>query len=605
MALNKKANPISRMSQQISLQLDKHRFHLSHPDALIQLTFLGLLTGVLAGGVIVLFRMLVEESQSVFLPGNSENFEALSIPARFLFPVTGSLIIAVGFHYYAKGIHVLSVARVIERMALHQGYLTLRGFFLQFFGAAVAIISGHSVGREGPNVFLGAASGSLLGQFLTLPNNSIRTLVGCGTAAGIAASFDTPLAGVMFALEVVMMEYTLATFLPIIFAAGSATMISIFAFGSEPAFVIPHIQQGALVELPLVVLLGLLAGTMSALFIHLLQTVAHKSKSFGFSSRLMLAGVIVGLIAAMMPGVMGIGYDTVSQMLAGEIALNLLLLLLLFKLLATAASIGLGIPGGVIGPALFLGACLGGSFGIIVNLLFPQLQTDAAFYSLLGMGAVMGASLQAPLAALTAMMELTHSPQIIMPGMIAIVVANLTASEVFRKKSLFLSVLEASEVDVYTNPITQTLRRIGVASVMDKSIVQVDQFIDPEKINSLFVENTKWLLIVEKKEPHSQSNEQLKKQLMPAIDLFKYTELRKEESIEEKLLKKDLDLFEIPAQRMDITSIHLQATLEEALNKLDEHNLNVLYVNRMNTPGIAHLYGVLSRAQIESVYQVK
>ena len=605
MASNKKANPILRMSQQISLQLDKHRFHLSRPDALIQITFLGLLTGILAGGVIVLFRMLVEESQSVLLSGKSENFETLSMQARFLFPVAGSLIIAVGFYFYAKGIHVLSVPRVIERMAFHQGYLTLRSFFLQFFGAAVAIISGHSVGREGPNVFLGAASGSLLGQFLTLPNNSIRTLVGCGTAAGIAASFDTPLAGVMFALEVVMMEYTLATFLPIIFAAGSATMISIFVFGNEPAFVIPHIHQGALVELPLVILLGLLAGTLSALFIHLLQTVAHKSKSFGFSSRLMLAGIIVGLIAAVMPGVMGIGYDTVSQMLAGEIALNILLLLLLFKLLATAASIGLGIPGGVIGPALFLGACLGGSFGLIVNLLFPQLQTDAAFYSLLGMGAVMGASLQAPLAALTAMMELTHSPQIIMPGMIAIVVANLTASEVFRKKSLFLSVLEASEVDVYTNPVTQTLRRIGVASVMDKSIIQVDQFIDPEKINSLFVENPKWLLIVEKKEAHSQSNEQLKKQLMPAIDLFKYMELRKEELIEEDAAKKDLDLFEIPAQRMDITSIHLQATLEEALNKLDEHNLNVLYVNRMNTPGIAHLYGVLSRVQIESVYQLK
>lgn len=307
--------------------------------------------------------------------------------------MTGSLIIAAGFYFFSKGIHVLGVARVIERMAFHQGYFTLRGFLLQFFGAAVAIISGHSVGREGPNVYLGAASASLLGQFLTLPNNSIRTLVGCGTAAGIAASFDTPLAGVIFALEVVMMEYTLAVFLPITIAAGSATMVSIFVFGHEPAFVIPHIQQGALIELPLVILLGLFAGTLSALFIHLLQSVAHHSRTMGFTSKIMLSGVVVGVIASMMPNVMGIGYDTVTQMLAGEIVLNILLLLLLLKLLATVASIALGIPGGSIGPVLFLGACLGGSFGLIVRLLFPELQADAGFYSLLGMGAVMGASL--------------------------------------------------------------------------------------------------------------------------------------------------------------------------------------------------------------------
>jgi H+/Cl- antiporter ClcA len=601
MALNKNNNPVLWVSQKLSLHLDKHRIHLSRPDALIQLTFLGLLTGILAGGVIVLFRILVEENQAVLLPGNSENYEALSIEARFLFPVIGSLIIAVVFHFFSKGIHVLGVARVIERMAFHQGYLTLRGFLLQFFGAAVAIISGHSVGREGPNVFLGAASGSLLGQFLTLPNNSIRTLVGCGTAAGIAASFDTPLAGVIFSLEVVMMEYTLAAFLPITIAAGSATMVSIFVFGNEPAFVVPHIQQGALTQLPLVILLGLLAGTLSAFFIHLLQSVAHHSRTLGFTTKIMLSGVIVGLIASMMPAVMGIGYDTVSQMLAGEIALNILLLLLLLKLLATVASIGLGIPGGSIGPVLFLGACLGGSFGLIVRLIFPELQADAGFYSLLGMGAVMGASLQAPLAALTAMMELTHSPQIIMPGMIAIVIANLTASEVFRKKSLFLSVLEASEVNVYTNPITQTLRRIGVASVMNKAVIQVAASIELERVESLFKDNPKWLLIEDKNHQHSQSNTQL----MPAIELVKYLESSKQESVEEESIKKELDLLEIPAKRMDIASIHLQATLEEALNKLDKHNIDALYVERMSAPGIMRLYGVITRAQIESAYQLK
>ncbi len=581
-----------------SRQLNTLRLHLSRPDALVQLAFLGLFTGVITGGVIVLFRILVEEIQSGLLTGSSSNYEALSVEARFLYPVIGSVIIALIFHFFSKGIHVLGVARVIERMAFHQGYLSLRGFFLQFFGAAAAIISGHSVGREGPNVFLGAASSSLVGQFLGLPNNSIRTLVGCGTAGGIAASFDTPLAGVIFALEVVMMEYTLVSFMPIILAAGSATSVSIFAFGNHPAFIIPEIQQGALIELPLVIILGLLAGVLSAFFIDLLKSVAHRSRKLGFSTKLLISGILVGFIAMIEPGVMGIGYDTVSQTLAGGVVLNALLILLICKLLATAASIGLGIPGGVIGPALFLGACLGGVFALLIRLLLPELEIDSGFYSLLGMGAVMGASLQAPLAALTAMMELTHSPQIIMPGMIAIVTANLTASEFFRKKSLFVSMLEANEMNIYTSPITQTLRRIGVGSIMNKALVQVAQEIKPENVKQLLSENPEWLLIADKDHQYDQ--------LMPAVDLVNYMERQQDKAQStESVEQEGINLLEIPAKRLSVVPIHLQATLEEALAELDKHNVNVLYVERMNTPGIMHIYGVLTRKQIESAYQFK
>lgn len=597
MSAVKKTKSTPHYSSWFHARLDNLRLHLSHPDALVQLAFLGLFTGLLTGGIIVLFRILVEEIQSGLL-SDSLKFEDLSIGVRFLFPVVGSLILALMFYFFGKGIHVLGVARVMERMAFHQGYLTLRGFFLQFFGAAVAIISGHSVGREGPNVFLGAASSSLVGQFLELPNNSIRTLVGCGTAAGIAASFDTPLAGVIFALEVVMMEYTLVSFMPIILAAGSATSVSIFAFGNQAAFVVPHIKPGSLIELPLVIILGLLAGTLSAVFIELLKSTAHHSRKLAFSAKLMLSGVLVGLIAIMEPGVMGIGYDTVSQALAGEVLLDTLLMLLFFKMLATAASIGLGIPGGVIGPALFLGACLGAIFALVMRLLFPELQVDTGFYSLLGMGAVMGASLQAPLAALTAMMELTHSPQIIMPGMIAIVVANITASEFFRKKSLFVSVLEANDVNVYTNPITQTLRRIGVGSVMNKSFSLVPRQLESDKIIEILSENPEWLLIRDADKHYEE--------LMPAIELVKYMEqVTADNANTEKDMDRWVDLLEIPARRVEITAIHLQATLEEALDKLDKTDLDALYIERMNAPGIKHIYGVLTREQIESAYQFK
>ena len=576
-------------------QLEQLQLHLSRPDALIQLAFLGLISGIITGGIIVLFRVLVEGIQAGLLQGNSENYESLSLEARLVFPVVGSLLLVILFRFFSQGNYMLGVAKVMGRVAYPQGYLTLRSFFLQFFGAAIAIISGHSVGREGPHIFLGAASGSLLGQYFSLPNNSIRTLVGCGTAAGIAASFNTPLAGVIFALEVVMMEYTLASFMPVILAAGSATTISVLVFGNEAAFIVPELKLGTFVELPLVIVLGLLAGTLSALFIHLLQGVANNTRKLGFSSKLIFSGIIVGLIATVSPGVMGIGYDTVNNILTGNMVLSALIMLLLFKLIATVASVGLGIPGGMIGPALFLGGCLGGSFGLLIRLLFPDFQADVGFYSLLGMGAVMGASLQAPLAALTAMMELTHSPQIIMMGMIAIVIANLTASEIFRKKSLFISILEANDINVEANPITQTLRRIGVGSVMNKAFVQAGVQIELEAGSQLLSDNPEWILI--------KDNDNQNVQLLPAIDLVHYLEqTAQEDNIEQETV---IDLTEIPAKRLEVSHIHLQATLEEALTELDKLNLDALYVERMIAPGINHVYGIITRQQIESAYQFK
>ncbi len=487
-----KKNNISWLSH----RMDNLRINLSQPDALIQLSFLGLISGVICGFIIVAFRLLIESSQIALLQGTVENFEVLSLEQRIILPVVGSIFIALLFRYFSRGIRVLGIARVIESMALSQGYLSLRGFFLQFFGAAIAIISGHSVGREGPIVFLGAASSSLLGQSLRLPNNSIRTLVACGTAAGIAASFDTPLAGVIFALEVVMMEYTMVSFVPVIIAAVSATWVSVFFFGHEPSILSDIAYEATLSDLPLVILLGIIAGIFSALFVHLIQTISTKTQHINFSAKLILAGFIVGVIAMIEPGVMGVGYDSLVQIVSANILLDSLLLLLMFKLLATVACLGLGIPGGVVGPALFLGASLGGVFALIVRLFFPEVDAiNISFYSMLGMGAVMGASLQAPLAALTAMTELTRMPEVILPGMITIVIANLTASEIFHKKSLFISMLESNGIDITANPVTQSLRRIGVASVMNRSILQTAPMITIKTLNECISNETQWLII--------------------------------------------------------------------------------------------------------------
>jgi chloride channel protein, CIC family len=567
--------------------LEMLQLRLAKQGALLPLALLGCAAGVLSGLVIVVFRLLLEESQAALLPGGDhENFEALEWQMRMLLPLAAGLALIAIFRWGSKGIHVLGVARVMERMAYHQGYLTLRGFLLQFCGAAVAIFGGFSVGREGPHVYLGAAGSSLMGQWLKLPNNTIRTLVGCGTAAGISASFNTPLAGVIFALEVVMLEYTLASFIPVILAAASATLVSIAVFGNAPAIEVSEMVLGDLSDVAIVLLLGIAAGVFSAGFIQLVQSIAQRAGGLPHSLRLLLATLSAALFGLLLPEVMGIGYDTVAQALAGSIGVLLLALLVFGKLVATSVCVALGIPGGMIGPSLFIGAMLG---GLVSQLsLLAGIQVDPGLFALLGMGAVMGASLQAPLAALVAMMELTYSPGIIMPGMVVIVVASLTSSELFHKESLFVTMLKVSGMDYTATPVQAALRRIGVASVMNRSFVSSVAVIDAASAAALLQSRPAWILVKGEEEPVA---------LLRAVDLANY--LRDERHQQQG----EIDLLEIPAQRLNIQAVHIQATLLEALEQLDDSSAMALYVQRQTAPGVKRIYGVLTRDMVESAYQ--
>ncbi len=565
--------------------LEDIRLRLAHPNALMHLALFGLLTGLAAGGVIVIFQLVVENSQAAYLPGAlPENFEDLPWWLRLLAPIAGGLFIGLLMHWAAKDSHVLGVTKVLERMAYHQGRMGWRDFLLQFSGAAAAIISGHSVGREGPHVYLGAASGSLLGQHLGLPHNAIRTLVACGTAAGIAASFNTPMAGVIFSLEVVMLEYTVSSFIPVILAAVSATALSNAVFGSHPAFDV-SVTMGSLSEMPLVLILGIAAGTLSAGFNQLVESAARWSRALPYWQRATLAGVVVGLCGLLAPQVMGIGYDTVNDALHGELSLRLLALILTAKVIATAAAIGLGIPGGVIGPVLFMGAMLGGMAGAAGVHLPGGITSDPAFYALLGMGAMMGASLQAPLAALTAMMELTYSPGIIMPGMLAIVAASLTSNQVFGKESLFIAMLKANGMDYDANPVLQAMRRVGVTSVMNQGFIRLQASLTNTDAQSALTGKPDWLII---------DGEDGPRYLMPAVDLARFIEEHPEQ---------DVDLMEIPAQRYRLTAIHDLANLQEALEQLDSSGAEAVYVHSYSVPGIQRIKGILTRGRIESAYR--
>jgi chloride channel protein, CIC family len=345
---------------------------------------------------------------------------------------------------------------------------------MQFIGGALSIIAGHSVGREGPVIHLGAASASLMGQWLRLPNNSIRTLVACGVAASIAASFNTPLAGVVFAMEVVMFEYTLAGFTPVVLAAVVAASLSQLVFGTDPAISAGGTQLVSLLELPWVLLLGVVIGCLAAGYGSGIGAVRRLGRRYPPWLKITAGGVFTGLCALLVPEVMGLGYDTVQAAMLGQIGLAALVLIVVAKMLATIACGGLGVPGGLIGPMIVIGAAAGGALGIVGNWLMPHASAGAAFYATLGAVAMMGASLHAPLAALTAVLELTGNPNIILPGMAVVVTAFLVARVWFGQKPLFMSILDARGIDYRSDPITLALARTGVAAVMTAEPALID-----------------------------------------------------------------------------------------------------------------------------------
>ncbi len=452
--------------------MDPMRVRLSGQEGLLPLALLGLVCGLTTGVIIVAFRQVIELSQGGILPGGVPGgFESLGPWARLALCAGGGLLLGLAFQALPRAWRAVGVVHVMERMSYHQGRMPLPNAVVQFLGAAAAIICGHSVGREGPGIHLGAAAGSLTALPLRLPNNAMRTLTACGVAASIAASFNTPLAGVIFAMEVVMMEYTLFGFTPVVMASVSATAVTQAVYGDAPAFSVPPLALGSLAELPVMVLAGVITGALAALFIRLVLATARRSAPWPVWLRMTLGGTVTGVLAMAVPEIMGVGYDTLNAILLGQYALAGLAALVAAKLLATGLILGLGSPGGAIAPVLFIGAAAGGLLGLVVAQASGASGESVGLYALAGMGAMMAATLQAPLAALTAMLELTLNPHIILPGMLALVTAYLVSREVLGTDSLFLMLMRARGLDYHNDPVAQSMRRLGVPTAMERRVV--------------------------------------------------------------------------------------------------------------------------------------
>ena len=568
-----------------TMQAFRHR--LAEAEALPQLALLGIISGLFTGAIIIAFRILATlPFNGLLMEGDTDDITRLPWVVRLVLPIIGTLLIAWLFSTFKPAQRQVGVAHVMERLAANQGRLPGMNVIAQFFGALIAIASGNSVGREGPSIHLGAAGSSLIGQWLKLPNNSLRTLTGCGCAAAIAAGFNTPIAGVILTMEVIMLEYNFSSFTPVILASVTAAILSSLVFGQSPAFEVPMLTFSAPAEFPLIILLGIATGLLAFLFCKLILKVQQFPVQSSFI-RFGIAGLLTGIVATVIPQVMGIGYETVNQILLGQLPLLFMMAILLSKLIVTATAIGMGIPGGLIGPTLVMGVTAGAITGQIAEHYFI-LESGSDFYALLGMGAMLAAVLQAPLAALMTVLELTRNSHLILPALLAIITATLVCRQLSGLPGIFIAILQQKGQDHQASPLKQTLQRVGVASLMQRHTTLLNRISSIEQCEQAIREQPHWILVKEQKGIQ---------QILLAADLS-HALSQKDLTTESP----ELDLLIIPGERHEIQVIDISATLLEAHHLMTRGNLDFICVTVQKKSG-QRILGIITRQSVEAYYR--
>jgi H+/Cl- antiporter ClcA len=410
---------------------------------LLRISLLGAVTGLLAGVLVILFRFSIEWSQSLFLPeGQVGNYEALPGWLRFLLPVGGALLLALVFERLPAERRSVGIVHVLDYLRFRKQRLPFRNAIVQFFGGLVAIVSGNSVDREAPGVHLGASTACLLSRKVKLSEDESYLLAAAGGAAAIAAAFNTPLAGVIFVIEVLRVRYAINNIVPVIVATVVGAIIGRIVYGQSPTFNVPASSIGSLAELPVMLLMGVIIGLLATAFIYAVHTTAKKTISWRPLYGFVTAGAVTGLLAQWAPEIMGLSYDALSRIFQNELELRTLLLLVFAKLVATAVSVGVRLPGGLIGPSLMMGGALGGFIELLIHEWYPFYAGSTGFYAMIGMVAMMGAILRAPLAALVALIELTGNLNIMLPGMIAVVSGEIITRALIGDVSAFTTMLK-------------------------------------------------------------------------------------------------------------------------------------------------------------------
>ncbi len=432
---------------------------------------LAIIAGI-AGGILgILFRQLIGLFQYLWVGTNSERFLLMlsTLPWWTVIagPLFGGLLVGTILHFWHPSARAGGVADVIEARAHSSKNLELKNATIGTLISAITLGFGGSAGREGPIVFYAAAVSRALFRFFELPPSARRTMLACGVAAAISSSFNAPIAGVLFAHEVILAHFAMSAFVPLVVAAVTAAVISRMWFGDVPAFFVPDFTLTSFWEVPAFALLGVVCALVAILFQSAIIGTDWMSRHMKLPifMRPVLGGFLVGLIALAFPQVLGVGYEATDRAITGELDLWLMLALIVAKTMATAITLGSRMGGGVFSPALYLGAMTGGAFGIMALSVFPDRVSDSALYAIIGMGAVAAAVLGAPISTTVMIFELTGGFAFSIALLIAVSIST-GLSQLAMGRSFFYWQLYTRGIMLEEGPHQYYARQIRVRDIM-------------------------------------------------------------------------------------------------------------------------------------------
>ncbi|WP_319559104.1 chloride channel protein [Marispirochaeta sp.] len=565
----------------------------SHLNKTIYVSLLSVLVGIVAGFGAVGFRYLIGFFHNLFFYGTFSFFYDSEVPFVSRWGLFVVLVPALGIalanwitEKWAPEAKGHGVPEVMVAVMEERGVIRPVVALVKSLASAITIGAGGSVGREGPIVQIGASFGSTLGQVLKLSPREVIILVGAGVAGSIGATFNAPIGGIIFAIELILPEYSIMTIMPLVISSTIATHVSLLILGNSPAFTLPMYQFVSTYELSFYLVLGVLAGFVSIGFI----SVLYKTEDFfdelpiNSTVKALAGGALVGLIGYVLFRIFGeyyvygVGYAFLTEVLANSVPIVLLLLVLLAaKIAANALTLAAGGSGGIFAPSLFLGAAVGAIVGLGVKSLFPELTACPSAYAIVGMAAVVAGTTGASLTAIIMIFEMTRNYEIMLPLMLSVVVAHFITAKFYRE-TIYTKKLTRRGIKIQLDKRIPIFRTVRVGDIMKTDLVSCNPASRVGEVSRVMHENGIGLMPV----IHEGQ----------VIGTISYEELfrsgcRKEESIKSLFARKEIN-------------INLNSDLYEALNRMKKERSNLLVVTDVAAPA-----GFVTRNMIISSYLVK
>jgi CIC family chloride channel protein len=569
--------------------------------------------GLLAGLGNVAYRKLLDLAHRLLFDdwgqilGVHPYFPALLLLP--LLPMTGALLLMPLDRWFPGEVRGHSLPRFLEAVNLKGAVFRARTILVDAVGSIMTIASGGSAGMEGPIAQIGGAVGSLVGQRLRVGQDRLRTLVGCGVAAGIAGTFNAPIAGVFFAEEIVLLRsFGASSFTPLVISSGIGTLVVRTLEGNRPAFYVPHYILRNPREIFFYAGLGLLVAGVAVHFIRSFYALSDRFAAWRFPRRLKpLAGAaLTGTVAVLVPQVMGNGYEHVEHALAGRfggwvlplpeallsdqwrealtgpLAGWVLLALALAKIYATGFTLGSGNAGGVFAPSLFIGAMLGGAYGMLVNAYFPDIASSPGTYAVVGMGGFLAAAAHAPMTAIFLIFEMTSEYSIILPLMFTSVI-GYAVSRHFQRESIETLELARRGIHLEEGREVSVLESIRVSDIMNPRVEVIPETM-PLRGILRFIPSSRHVTfpVVD---PAGK--------LSGILSLQDFREVAYEEGLQDLVVAKEIATH-------DVVTVFPDESLRDALTRIGFRNIEHLPV--VSRQDHREILGMLSRRDVVTAY---